>query len=376
MSGAQRRGRRGGRVALAVFGVLGVGAGAVAATGVGLPDGGDDDESEKPVTAQTTAPVTRQTIVDTQTEQGSLTYGDTVTVKGVLNGTVTSLPGPGSIVARGSALYRVDDKPVVLLYGALPAYRTLKVDVEGDDVKQFEQNLAALGYQGFKVDGKFTSATAAAVKQWQEDLDLVENGEVEAGRISYVDGQIRVDSLTTATGDTVQPGKELLTYSGTSRVATVDLDMEDQRLATKDAAVEVTLPNGKSTQGSITSTRTVAEDGSSGGSNGAGGSGESGGSGSSDTTKIKVTVAIADQAALEGLDEASVDIGFTADRRENVLTVPVSALLALAEGGYGVQVVDGVGTRILPVQTGLFARGRVEVSGADLAEGMTVGVPS
>jgi hypothetical protein len=54
----------------------------------------------------------------------------------------------------------------------------------------------------------------------------------------------------------------------------------------------------------------------------------------------------------------------------------VAALLALAEGGYGVEVVDGASTRIVAVETGLFAGGQVEVSGGGLAEGTVVGVPS
>jgi multidrug efflux system membrane fusion protein len=54
----------------------------------------------------------------------------------------------------------------------------------------------------------------------------------------------------------------------------------------------------------------------------------------------------------------------------------VSALLALAEGGYGLQLVEGGGTRYIAVQTGLFADGRVEVSGSGLTAGMRVGVPS
>jgi hypothetical protein len=56
--------------------------------------------------------------------------------------------------------------------------------------------------------------------------------------------------------------------------------------------------------------------------------------------------------------------------------VPVAALLALREGGYGVQIVEGSTTRIVAVKTGLFSGGRVEVSGDGLAEGMTVGMPS
>jgi hypothetical protein len=54
----------------------------------------------------------------------------------------------------------------------------------------------------------------------------------------------------------------------------------------------------------------------------------------------------------------------------------VAALLALAEGGYGVEIVSGSTSRIVAVETGLFADGRVEVAGADLTEGMTVGMPS
>ena len=76
------------------------------------------------------------------------------------------------------------------------------------------------------------------------------------------------------------------------------------------------------------------------------------------------------------LDAAPVDVTLVSKTKENVLTVPIAALLALAEGGYGVQVVDGQRTYYVAVETGLFAGGRVEVSGAGLAEGMVVGVPA
>ena len=72
----------------------------------------------------------------------------------------------------------------------------------------------------------------------------------------------------------------------------------------------------------------------------------------------------------------AVDVGFTASERKDVLTVPVAALLALAEGGYGVRSSTAATTRIVAVETGLFADGRVEVTGDGLAEGMTVGVPA
>jgi multidrug efflux pump subunit AcrA (membrane-fusion protein) len=92
-------------------------------------------------------------------------------------------------------------------------------------------------------------------------------------------------------------------------------------------------------------------------------------------TRIEAVVALTDPAAAAGISAAVVDVEFTAADRPDVLTVPVAALVALAEGGYGVEVVEGSATRYVAVTTGLFATGRVEVSGAGLREGMTVGMP-
>ena len=58
----------------------------------------------------------------------------------------------GITVKRGDSLLRVDDHPIVLLYGALPAYRALSEPMKGKDVEQFKANLAALRYTGFTVD--------------------------------------------------------------------------------------------------------------------------------------------------------------------------------------------------------------------------------
>jgi hypothetical protein len=68
-------------------------------------------------------------------------------VKGRGAGTVTWLPQPGASVRRGKQLYRVDDEPVPLFYGALPLYRPLdEPGMIGRDVRVLARNLAALGY--------------------------------------------------------------------------------------------------------------------------------------------------------------------------------------------------------------------------------------
>jgi multidrug efflux system membrane fusion protein len=304
-----------------------------------------------------TGKVTKQTLADAKTVSGTLGYGSSTTVTNRLGGTVTALAEEGATVKRGQVLYRVDDEPVVLLQGALPAYRPLRPGVEGADVKQLEQNLKALGYTGFTVDETFNSSTASAVKKWQKKLGLPETGMVEPGRVVYATGPVRVDARQAAIGEPAQPGQAVLKVTGIDRVVTVKLDVADQRLAKKGAKVKLTLPDGAVKDGTISKVQTIVE---------------TGGNGSS-TTKIEVTVAM---PAVTGFDSASVDTAFTASVRENVLTVPIAALLALAEGGYGIEVVTTAGSHLVAVETGLFASGRVEISGPEVTEGLTVGLPS
>ncbi len=354
----RRRRRRAGRVAVGATAVLAIGAGVAAATGFGLPNGeaASPPHSDLP---PATAKVTRQTLVDRQTETGDLGYGDAVGVSGRVPGTVTWVPPVDTVVKRGESLYKVDDTPVVLLYGTLPAYRALTVNTKGADVKEFEQNLWALGYRGFTVDDTYSQSTVDAVKKWQKALGLPQTGTVDLGRVVYAPGQVRVDAQKAATGDPASG--EVLTYTGTARVVLVELNVSDVRLAAAGVAVTVRLPDGKTVPGKITRTKTVIKPAE--GNNPA-------------TTKLDVYVSVDDEQSLNGLDRATVDVGFTASQRENVLTVPVAALLALSEGGYGVQVVDGGSTRVVAVRTGMFADGRVEVSGDGLTAGMTVGMPS
>ncbi|WP_422737356.1 efflux RND transporter periplasmic adaptor subunit [Micromonospora sp. WMMD729] len=362
MTGTARRARL--RAALVGGVVLLVAAvGVVAAVGFGGGTGGDAAQAGPPAD---TAAITRQTLADSETADGELGYGTTRTATARLSGTVTGLPATGSTVRRGKPLYLVDNAEVVLLYGGLPAYRTLAPGVEGADVEQFERNLAALGYDGFTVDDEYTGATADAVREWQDDLGLAETGRVEPGRVVYADGEVRVESHQVDVGAVTQPGQAVLTYTGTSRVVTVELDVDDQRLAKRDAKVRVKLPDGRAVNGTVSAVETVIQTGT------AGANGQS----AEAETKIEVTVAVADPKALAGFDQASVDVTFTASERADVLTVPVAALLALAEGGYGVEVVDGGTSRIVAVTTGLFADGRVEVTGEGIAEGTRVVVPA
>ncbi|WP_321575456.1 peptidoglycan-binding protein [Oerskovia douganii] len=344
-------------------GALVIGAGVVVAlTGFGR----GSDPAPAAAGPTETATMTRQTLVQRTTVKGTLGYGEAVT-RGVQGaggaegggGTVTWLPGVGDVVDRGGALLKVDEHPTVLLLGTLPVYRELGIGTEGDDVRQLEENLAALGYTGFTVDTRFTGSTAQAVKTWQKDRGLERTGTVAPADVVVAPGPVRVDALKVRVGDPA--AAEILTTTGVDRAISVDLDLADRDRAVEGGTVTVELPGGATAEAVITAVGNpeVVED-------------ESGMPGASDQTVVPVTVALPDGT---DADAGSVKVTFVAAERPDVLTVPVAALLALAEGGYGVEVVTGATTRVVAVETGMFADGSVEVTG-DVTEGDVVGMPS
>jgi Putative peptidoglycan binding domain len=319
-----------------------------------------------------TAEVTRTTLVETKTVSGTLGYGETVPVGAAGEGTLTWIAPIGSTVQRGDPLFKIDERPVVALYGAVPLYRTLREGVVGVDVKQLEENLSGLGSTGFTVDDKFTAATAAAVWTWQTRLGLPVTGTVEPGQVVFTPGPVRVAAQVARVGAPAgrgEGGATVLSYTLTTRLVTVDLKVADQALAVAGGKVTVTIPGGKRVDGTITKVGTVAkaQDGT---------EAQSGqGAPPAADARIAVTVDIADQNALGTLEAAPVDVDFVSRKREGVLTVPVAALLALPEGGYGVEIVEGGTTRIVAVKPGLFAAGRVEINGDGIEAGMKVGMP-
>ncbi|WP_117215076.1 peptidoglycan-binding protein [Allorhizocola rhizosphaerae] len=352
------------RLFIAAGAVVALGGAGAAAVGFGGSQGAAPRRSTQPAK---TADITRATLTDYEELDGELGYGEEIPLRlpgG--QGIVTWLPPVGSTVDRGQPVFKVDNEPVVLLFGELPLYRALASDAEGPDVKQLEDNLRALGYTGFTVDEKFSGSTATAVKRWQEDLRLAESGVVAPGRVVYAGGPIRVAQHKLRVGD-VASG-EVIAFTGTVRKVIVNLPMDQQRYAAPELAVQVTLPDGKPVQGKVESVGTTA-------SNGDGGQQQPGGGGDNGPATLEVAVSIADQAAIGTLQRGPVKVRFVAEERKDVLTVPVAALVALSEGGYGVQVVDGESARYIAVETGMFANGRVEIRGGGLQPGMKVGVP-
>ncbi|MFI6299656.1 peptidoglycan-binding protein [Nonomuraea sp. NPDC050790] len=327
-------------------------AAAVAAAAIGF--GGDGSGTAVAArTAPATAKVTRTTLTETKQVDGSLGYGSTADVAARGQGTVTWLPKEGATITRGRSVYSVDADRVPLLYGSMPLYRTLQDGVEGMDVELLERNLAKLGYKGFDVDGDYTWATREAVEDWQDDLGVPVTGTVEPEDVVVADGPLRVDKLKAALGSSA--GGPVLSATGTTREVLVDLDVADRHLVKKGMKAAVELPDGTEVQGKVSSVGKTAT---------------TTGEGQEAATTVEVTVAV---SGVKGFDTGPVKVTVVAGRRADVLAVPVGALFALAEGGYGVQVVEGASTRYAAVEAGMFADGKVEITGVD--EGTTVAVP-
>jgi multidrug efflux system membrane fusion protein len=349
-------------------------AGAVLVAGVLallLGGSGGDAAAGSPV-GGATGTVQRRTLAERLTATGTIAYAGETTVLARLSGTVTALPAIGAVIRRGERLYAVDGEPVLLMYGAVPAYRTLAAGVsEGDDVEQLERNLAALGYEPGSVDEEFTAATAAALVDWQEDTGLDASGELELGRVAFLRGPQRATELEATLGEALGGGGgsesesapasiPVLRTSSTRRVVSVELEADQQSITHRGQKVEVVLPGGAEVPGEVGGLAAVEA------------SGGEGDPGEEAEPGVEATVAVTGKHRIPALDGATVNVRFTQRVRKHVLSVPLTALIAIGGDRFAVYVRgDGARERIV-VTPGLAADGYVEVNGTGLRAGMTV----
>jgi peptidoglycan hydrolase-like protein with peptidoglycan-binding domain len=332
-------------------------------TGCSVPGAEGADPDGDSTTPPATAQVQRTDLTETTTETGQLGYGDPLDLAAGLSGTVTWLPTAGAAVENGEPLYRLDADPVLRLDGKVPAWRDLGPDVtSGRDVLQLERALTDLGYADdldMEVDGDWTWVTTIAVERWQRHHDLDDDGELPLGRVVFTDGDLRVASLAVEDGTPVQPGTVVLQVGDTHRTVTVSVDPTQKRLAPVHQAVSLEFPDGTTARGRIQEVEHVAAT-----------------EGTEESLHVTIEVVGPQRkrsAVDEQLDGTSVQVGFSHTLAEGVLAVPVTALVALVDGGYGVEKVDATGKRsYVAVTTGSFSETLVEVASPDLSEGDSV----
>ena len=372
------------------------------------------------------------------------------TVANRMNGTLTWLASVGTVLEEGDVIARIDDRPVIVLFGETPVYRTLydaRTNLEGPDVFQLETALERLGFatsDTLTIDSEFTSSTANRVEDWQEAVGADTDGRIDLGEVVFLPGPaqvtselsevgsrvadgaplvnvatgdqlsgadvlqleealanlgfmdapndqfdaataaaitalqvsvgatptgylpaaavlysdlaVRVDSAIAGVGSAVSVNAPVIEVSSTELIVRIALPASDQGLLRRGTPVTVELPNGTDIPATVISVASVA-------------------------TRLQgfeatfeVVIALSDSTAAQGFEDSPVDVEVITDSVTDVLNIPVTSLIALAEGGYAVEVVENGTTRLVSVDPGFFARGMVEVSG-ELAVGDLVVVP-
>jgi membrane fusion protein, multidrug efflux system len=250
----------------------------------------------------------------------------------------------GATADRGTVLYAADDEPVVAMIGHLPAWRTLERGVDdGADVRQLEENLAALGYgDDLDVDESFTADTAAAVEAWETDLGrATPDGVVTLGEVVFLTEPGDVLGHEASVGDTLEAGSPVMTIGSEQRTVVADVDATSAGGWTPGSTVELEWADGTTSQGTVVGTGREVSDG-----------------------EVELTVAIGgdDAGAGQRRSGAEATVSLVDARRDGVLAVPVAAIVD-DDGSPAVRVAQPDGPdRIAPVQTGLVADGWIEIT--------------
>ena len=355
--------RRGGWVAAGLAVVLAAGVVSAWRAGVFSP-AGSSGSGQQGAPPPATAAVTRRDIAAATPVSATLGYAGSWTVRGQGGGTLTRLPSAGQVIGERQALYRVDNgSPVVLLYGSVPAWRALDEGVTGADVSQLNHDLVALGDASRSEISAagwdyFSWETAYGVQKLEEHLGVSSPpGSLSLGQVVFEPAALRVATVTGSLGGPASG--PVLTATSDRHVVTVPLDASQQSEVKAGDRVTVTLPDGTTTPGVVSSVGTVAVTSESGGNA---------------TTTIPVEVKLTDPQAAGSLDQAPVTVYITTATAHDALVVPVTALLAQSSGGYAVEVVGPGNTRrYVPVRPGISddTSGLVQVTGA-LASGQRV----
>lgn len=218
--------------------------------------------------------------------------------------------------------------------------------LSGPDVRQLEQALVDLGYSPGIIDGVYDIDTTTAVSVWTNDEGHGKDGRLPVGSVVFNDGDLRIGEVFADVGAAVGSTSPVISAADVETIVRLDLPAEDQGLLSVGSTVVIVMPDRSETAGTVTFVSSVAT-----------------GGGPGNPATFAVEIALNDPSIAKGLDEAPVDIRAVSEAVEDVLAVPVSALLALAEGGYAVELVDGSGTSLVSVDPGFFAGGWVEITG-------------
>jgi hypothetical protein len=336
--------------------------------------GGGQATPAAQASAVNTATVDRGNLSDMVSQYGILAYraradGSPYAVINRAGGTYTQLPNAGDKVDCGGMLYRVSNRPVLLLCGTTPAYRSLSEGDSGPDVAELNANLVHLGYatraQLDPSSHDFTTATASALKKMRSKLGENQTGSLALDQAVFLPEPVRIATVTGELGAPAQPGSRVAQATSDTLEVEVNLDPSQQREVKTGDRAQITLPDNSSVTGKVDRLGRVAQT-------------QTGQDPNAGAT-IPAYISLDHPQQAHTFDQAPVQVAITTHGVENALSVPVTAIVGRSGGGFAVEVVGTNGRReLVAVKLGLFdtAGGRVQVVEGDLREGDQVVVPA
>ena len=327
--------------------------GVVAAVNARPERNGDTGADEVAQTSLETLTATRRTLVESESIDGTIGHGTPTPLPIEAQGTVTWAPEQDDVLAPGDVAVRIDERPVVLVAGDVPLYRELRRvsgterdeagdklgEQSGPDVQQLQEYLIGLGFDDegrLEADGVFGKVTENAVEDWQRWFGHPATGRIDRNQIVFVPSEVRVQEAPIV-GQPFTP----ISVTTPSRTVSARATPNQRSFFVEGTAVEIDV-DGAEFSGTVTeATRTTGPDGTT-------------------TYELEISVDgdVPDTAS-------SVELTAVRTVANDVVTVPVRALLALAEGGWAVEVPTDAGSQLVPVDVGEIVDGIAEVTGID-----------
>lgn len=325
-----------------------------------------DQEPQAKLPAVGTVTVAAGNLTSETTARGKLQFASQVNVVATTSGVLTEIPATGTQLGAGSVVYRVDEKPVFMLSGAMPAWRDFTAGMEpGVDIEQLERNLQSFGYLSVEPSQEFNWYTKWALHAWTDSVGLKPQQSLSKDQVLFSSQPLVVSKTEKQLGDRVAAGDTLFSATGSTKEVLALLGPAEAELSPVGTPVTIELPNGTSTTGKVTSIGAAEET-------------KSDDPDAAAELLLPVRVSLDDQVAAESLSLVSVKLSFGKVLREGVLTVPVDALVPVDQETFALELPRSspeAEREFLPVKVGAFASGSVEVSGKGVREGLEVTVP-
>jgi len=267
----------------------------------------------------------------------------------------------------------------ILMFGDIPAWRDMKEGIApGEDIKQLKLNLIDLGYGTIETLGNdlyFNPATTAAISKLQSDMNLILSGEIILGEVIFTPGTSLVKSSSSlqTVGRKLNAGSELFSLTPIEKVVTqtgpdgsvtilreslqiveIQVDVGDRNLVNEGTEVEIELPDESLVTGIVREVGNLAVVPQEG------------------DPFLEVLIGVKSSTEYFEWTGATVTINVTSELAKGVLASPVNGLLAILSGGYAVEIVTATGTTLIPIETGIYADGWVEITGPGLRSGTEI----